>query len=248
MGRLPKYWISRISKKKKILEIKATSLKAVIKTAFEELPNNRFHIYFLNDFSFQEDYSSYVRVFLFEDDFFPILEFAFNTEKKDYDDIFSFFHKFNEKCNDKNAFTFEFSDDFMSCTNQELFDFVFNSEFQKYWVFYEPIYRLYEKKAITDFFNKCGVLDSFPSSFIENKIAKIPENVKIITNGIFNFLRTEEIEKIIIPKNVEKVGKFAFGNCPENVEVICENKNLLLPNPLFPQSRRFSSLRDYIES
>lgn len=129
MGRLPKYWISRISKKKKILEIKATSLKAVIKTAFEELPNNRFHIYFLNDFSFQEDYSSYVRVFLFEDDFFPILEFAFNTEKKDYDDIFSFFHKFNEKCNDKNAFTFEFSDDFMSCTNQELFDFVFNSEF-----------------------------------------------------------------------------------------------------------------------
>lgn len=235
-------------KTKKILEIKSTSLKSVIKTAFEELPNNRFHICFLDDFSFQENSNSYVRLFLYEDDGFPVLEFAFNVEKKDYDDIFSFFHKFNEKCNLENSFPFNISDDSMSYINQELFDFIFNSEFQKYWVFYEPIYRLYEKKAMTDFFNKCGVLDSFPSSFIENKIAKIPENVKIITNGIFNFLRTEEIEKIIIPKNVEKVGKFAFGNCPENVEVICENKNLLLPNPLFPQSRRFSALREYIES
>jgi len=211
---------------KKIFEIKAATLKTIIENAFTQITNPRFSLYPFTEFNFQSE--SYVRFLLYEDEFFPNLEFAINVEKDDFSDIFSFFKKFNEKCLDKNSFVPEIVDTAMNITNKELFDFVFNSEFQKYLVFSKESHLGYDEEAIIELFNHCSILEHFPSDFIKDEVATVPESVKIINNSAF----LSDIKKIVIPKNVERIENYAFAYCNENVEIVCENPNLKLPNPL----------------
>jgi len=218
-------------KEKKIFEIKATSLKSVIKIAFEGgnfekigfIPSNERYEIFFNDKFNEELFATkeyFIELSLKEKESEVLFQFEFDLEKKDYDDIFSFFKKFNEKCLDRKSFkTKKINCDLFD--NEELIDFIFKSEFQKYWIYTNKTDRIfYEPKKI---FNKCAILDFLAD--IENEEENlILDNATKIKKDVFIYA---ELKKVQFSKNLKKIEKSAFANCVNLEEInLCSLKNL----------------------